>query len=361
MSLSRTDHSHTSSLFLLGEDLFLLLCAWLPLKSISTLDIAVSNAEDRSFWLMWLGMIDVDVINDHKHRCYASIKWLITKGIRTTSLQVLPCTIQMNDATFSGFGFPTKNFCHEVMKEKRNYFGSLSIEDCVRIDLSGCDITDANVIDLARGCPHLHTVFLGRCLNLTDKSLIQLAQCCPMLHNINLSHIQNITDIGVSALAQMCFGLQIINLVGNKHITIVSVSLLASCCPSLDTIQLDFGNWGKQMTDIGIEDLAKNCRALRSVTFYGWTERIVFAFALACPQMRSLALGYCSFLSNNFISELGRDFPDVLISYYDEEYDEDYDEEYEGEDWDDGDSSYESGASFGYNIITKQDDFYDLI
>ena len=360
MSLSLPDHSHASSLFILGEDLFLLLCAWLPLKSISNLDIAVSNAEDRLFWSMWLGMIDVDVINEHKHRCHASIRWLIRKGIRTSSLQVLPCAVQMNDATFSGFGFPTKNSGHEIMKEKCNYFGGLSIKDCVRIDLSGCDITDANVVDLARGCPHLHTIFLGRCLDLTDISLIQLARCCPQLHTTNLSHIRNISDIGVSALVQMCSGLQVINLLGNKHITIVSISLLASCCPSLNTIQLDFGNWGKQMTDASIEDLVKNCRALRSVTLYAWTERIVSAFALACPQMRSLALGYCSGLSDNFISELGQKFPHLLIFYNDENNDG-YDEEYEGEDWDDGDSSYEGGLSFGNNIITKHDDFYDLI
>ena len=326
MALFQSSHtpSPNSSLFQIGEDLFLLLCTWLPIKSISNLDIAISNAYDRSLWMKWLGIIDVDAINEYNRHSHASIRWLITRGVRTTSIQIIyGYGVSLDADTFSGFGFSSKHVVNDVMEDNEVVIGGLSIKDCVSVNLRCTNITDVNISDLARGCPQLHTINVEKCFALTDESLILLAQYCPQIHTIDISYTPKITDVGLSALARGCGGLRDISLIGNDAISDVSVSTLASCCPLLNTIKFGMLHWEDSITDISMQALGLNCKGLESVSLHKWTEGDISIFAVACPQMRNLNLNDREGLSDHFISELIMAFPHLSVTY---DYDSDNDD-----------------------------------
>ena len=331
-------------LFQVGQDLFQLLCTWLPLKSFSNLDIAISNADDRLLWMRCLGMIDTNVINQYTHFCHLSIRWLITKGVRTTCIRIeydFGCGVnQITDTTFSGFGFPPRQLDFDSTKASSDYTGGLSIKDCVIVDLTSCRVTDMNVIDLARGCPQLHTVVLRHCSELTDDCLIELARWCPRLHTIDIFYVKNITDVGVSALCHACCELRSIDLAYNKNISDVSVALLASCCPLLHTIRLGCSG---NIRGTSFQALVLNCPELENVTLYSWTEKELSAFASACPQMKNLSLGHCPGISYDFISEFKNRFPNISVTYDDgNDGDDDYSEYYDGGDYADFDDAFET-------------------
>ena len=342
-------------LFQVGQDLFQILCTWLPLKSVSNLDIAISNADDRLQWMRCLGMMDANVINQYSRFGHSFIRWLITKGVRTTCIRIeydFGCGVnQINDTTFSGFGFPPRQLDIDSMKTSSDYTGGLSIKDCVIVDLTSCRVTDMNVIDLARGCPQLHTVILRQCSELTDECLIELARWCPRLHTIDIFCVENITNVGVSALCHVCCELRSIDLAYNKNISDVSVAILASCCPLLHTISFDCS---EDITGTSLQALALNCPELENVTLYSWTEEELSAFASACPQMKNLSLGPCPGMSDDFISELEKRFPNISVTYDDYYSDGDGgDDVYDGCDYD---VDYDS---FGFDYSDHGDFFGD--
>ena len=65
-------------------------------------------------------------------------------------------------------------------------------------------ITDAGILDLARGCPELTSVNLTGIFVITDIGVSALAQGCPLLSTIEMGHCHRITKACVSALAHAC-------------------------------------------------------------------------------------------------------------------------------------------------------------
>ena len=75
-----------SCLFQLGDDVLHYLLSWLDIDDIRRLDIATADFAEKLLWLKYLGVIEIKAISKH-YRCHRSIRWLITRGTRTTSIQ----------------------------------------------------------------------------------------------------------------------------------------------------------------------------------------------------------------------------------------------------------------------------------
>ena len=70
------------------------------------------------------------------------------------------------------------------------------------INLSCCDeITDASIIEIAKGCSQLTSINLYNCRKITDASVIEIAKGCSQLTSINLNDC-NITDASVIEIAK---------------------------------------------------------------------------------------------------------------------------------------------------------------
>ena len=94
------------------------------------------------------------------------------------------------------------------------------------INLSCCGITDASVIEIAKGCSQLSSINLTACRNITDASVIEIAKGCSQLTSINLSWCGNITDASVIEIAKGCSQLTSINLTFCSNITDASLIAL---------------------------------------------------------------------------------------------------------------------------------------
>ena len=68
------------------------------------------------------------------------------------------------------------------------------------INLNYCRITDASVIEIAKGCSQLRSINLYNCVMITDTSVIEIAKGCSQLTSINLNNCSKITDASLSVL-----------------------------------------------------------------------------------------------------------------------------------------------------------------
>lgn len=55
---------------------------------------------------------------------------------------------------------------------------------------------------IARHCPALQIVRLGRCYKVTDASVMKIAALCPLLHTITLNGCRQISDTSILHLAR---------------------------------------------------------------------------------------------------------------------------------------------------------------
>ena len=134
--LSRT--ADRSLLFKASDDCMTFILVYLNIKSISQLDIAVTNTAARIIWLSSLQVNNHRTINGLRH-CNGSIRWVVTRGIRLVSLKV------RDDQWFT----------HKINGNTLLGLDVLLLRD---ISFHGCDMGDEDVIALARDCPYLSEI-----------------------------------------------------------------------------------------------------------------------------------------------------------------------------------------------------------
>ena len=102
--------------------------------------------------------------------------------------------------------------------------GQLSISDCAVFALSTCknlsqfsasitnivsgiELSDASVIELAEQCPNLTDLDGVQCASLTDASVYALARCCPKLRMLTLDKCFLVTEAALSEIMLRCTSL----------------------------------------------------------------------------------------------------------------------------------------------------------
>ena len=155
-----------SFLHLLSNDLHaLILTQWLDVRSLVTLDLAVSSKTCRPYWLAFLQSVRrCRCIDDVRHTA-ASLMWLSIRGI--------------------------------------SIFRMLMKEDAWRVP--GCDLSLLKTVDL------LH-VGLYNCMHVTDQCILTIARVCSKLSGICVKGCCKVTDAGIIALSHGCGQLRSIDL-----------------------------------------------------------------------------------------------------------------------------------------------------
>ena len=244
-----------SSLFQLSEDEFHSILSWLDFGGICRLDVAIGNIAERLLWLKCLGNINNKAINEYQY-CHSSIRWLVTRGTRTTSIQMeyfQHNRMKLNDETFLDLDGPSIESLHRnglnyyILPNGRAHIpASCSLKQTKRLsDLLSITLRDINMISdfsiscIAKSCHSLTSINLNDCVRLTDTCLESIAQGCPHLSSLTLHRLQNVTDNGLSAIANSCHYLK-----------------------SLDLYHTD------KITDVGLSDISRGCRFLNYIVFY---------------------------------------------------------------------------------------------
>ena len=196
-------------LYLLRDDLHTrFLSHWLDVRSIATLDMAVSSKKCRPNWISFLHSVRSAALDDIVHSA-SSLKWLSMRGISVSRLQMKVDAWRVD-------------LCDVSL---------LKTSDLLHIGLDGCrSLTDECVRRIATRCCKLRSIRLKGCENVTDAGISALGAGCGQLLSINLRDCYQVTDAGISALVAGCGQLQSINLAGCYEVTKAGISALRRGC-----------------------------------------------------------------------------------------------------------------------------------
>ena len=230
-----------SFLSLLGDDLqILFLSLWLDVRSLSTLDVAVSCHRLRPSWMTLLQWLRSPSVDDWGHSL-SSLIWLSRRGIRASRLQIKMAISRVR-------------VC-DILQ--------VDTSDVVTLGLRKCyNTTDECIMDVTNRCPKLSSIDLGGCQLVTDAGVSAFVAGCGQLQSINISCCDEVTGAGISALVAECGQLRTISLRECHRVTDASVSALSAGCGKLQSINLE--GCGK-VTDAGVSALGAGCGQLQSI------------------------------------------------------------------------------------------------
>ena len=199
-----------SFLHLLSDDLrALILSRWLDVRSIVTLDVAVSSKTCRPYWIAFLHSVRrCRCIDDMSHTA-ASLMWLSIRGICISRMEMKVDAWQVPGCDLS----------------------LLRTVDLLHVVLNGCSgVTDQCILTIARVCRRLNSIDIRCRGNATDACMSALSRGCGLLQNINISNCDKVTDAGISALGHGCGQLQSINIGNCDKVTDAGISALGHGC-----------------------------------------------------------------------------------------------------------------------------------
>ena len=333
MILTKHSCSHGHPLlFSSSYDCAISILSYLSFESISCLDIAVANSEERLIWLKILRVSNFYVVNEYEH-CHASIRWLVSRDVNPGGLKIrdsnrakINCStlLGLNTSSLRQISFRhcmvgaenilsmTSGCAHlrEICLHGCNGVTDLSIRalaenspELISLDVGECDeITDNGLIAVADAHSNITTikaagrlyfsnlkiVNFSRCFRITDIGILAFVQNCRHLSEIDISYCRNITDIGVSAIAQHCSLLRNINLHRCKKITDISVAAMGQHCPNLMVLDI---SGCRMITDIGVSALAQHSSLLTDINV-SYCEEVtdigLSALGQYCPNMKKM-------------------------------------------------------------------------
>ena len=119
---------------------------WLDMRSLATLDVAVSNNASRPYWMTLLRSLRGGVIDDWGHSM-SSLTWLIRRGIHARRVQMKVDAWRVRG-------------CDLLL---------LEIDEIVHLGLDGCrNLDDQCVMNVVNNCGKQTSISLRGCDKVTD-------------------------------------------------------------------------------------------------------------------------------------------------------------------------------------------------
>ena len=155
-----------SFLHLVGDDFqIVFLSLWLDVRSLATLDVAVSSHELRLCWTTLLRRIRSPAMDNWGHRL-SSLMWLSRRGIHASRIQMKMDTSRVRAI--------------EILL--------VDLSDVVALGLRGCcNVRDRCIVEIVSRCPKLEIIDLRSCHEATDAGVSALGAGCGQLQSIGLS------------------------------------------------------------------------------------------------------------------------------------------------------------------------------
>jgi Leucine Rich repeat len=257
------------------ENLILTIMSWLDLRDYGLLDLALTNTVERKRWMICLSSAHLNS-NLWTTRCeHSLLRWLIKRKMQP---EVITCNGSYGarvDLSFVGID-------NKLLRT---------------LVLFTSDITDAELLMIAQGCPQLEDITVRGCRKISDTGLLALAVNLPGLTSIDLFLTFNMTCVGVSAIAERCSALVKIFILegGESPYTAValndSIRAIVRGCPKLQTIGIYLCG---RLTDESVAFLAERCKELRSVCLRSCdlvSDEAIKAIANSCPDLEKLDVG----------------------------------------------------------------------
>ena len=190
-----------------------------------------ANQSNRCMRPIWLGVIrslrDIGCMMGLLYN-HSSIRWLILRKIRTSSMRVVQVSIACRkDNSFEGIYLPGL--------------------ESIRVD-SGCDMKDSSVRMIAAECVSLLSIEMAGCSQLTWKSFKAVGQHCRGLTLLDISGCIKIVDKAVRLLAKGCIHLQSINIASCPQLTDAALAAIGQSCKGLTSIDISHSIYFSSIT-----------------------------------------------------------------------------------------------------------------
>ena len=313
---NNSNNSELPDLLCLSTDaIILILSKYLTIYDVSRLDIAYCNNNKRHIFLnilnnnvyiiydhisfnrsfkyidnafIWIGLRKINIlsilIDIGKEEYYNNIN-LTDKGLIGLSKHC----ILLNSIDISFSDYITDIGIIEIVS-KSNDLHTLYINKCNSINdnnnindiglikimkychklqylnISGCNITDISINNIAINCNDLHTLDISRCWQVTNDSIINISKYCIKLLSLYICYCSsNITDIGIIEITRQCSRLVTLNITACYDVTDIGMISIASC-NNLQSLDI---TWCNKITDIGIIKVVRQCTRLLSLKTAG--------------------------------------------------------------------------------------------
>jgi len=145
---------------------------------------------------------------------------------------------------------------------------------------------------------------------ISDDALQNIANNCPLLKELRILFQLQVTDIGVQAIAAKCSHLHTLDVDMCELLTDASLVAVGEHCPRLRVLHCGIGNgdaWIPQVTDKGVEAVARGCLALEELDVDGCegiTDAALRALARSSRNLRFLRI-CCPLVTTGDMANLG--------------------------------------------------------
>ena len=203
------------------------------------------------------------------------------------------------------------SYCKELKHFKLNIDNmdnfSHHCKELQSLDLNSRNITDTNLIFLAKNCTDLKTLHLSYHHEKTNTGIIAIAQHCTHLKEISLRNCA-ISDVHLVAISEKCKGLETLDLTGSRQsITDVGIIQLSKHCTRLKSLNLN--SCSEDITDASFLSISQHCKRLEVLNCYGSDimDDGLVSIAMNCSYLQSLDITDCENITDDSI---------IIISKY---------------------------------------------
>nr|XP_005297762.3 uncharacterized protein LOC101945119 isoform X4 [Chrysemys picta bellii] len=174
-----------------------------------------------------------------------------------------------------------------------------------KLEIFGCHaLTTKCLGSMARECPNLRTLNIGRVPKVTDVCLVKIVNCLKKLTTLNITGLNVVRDRVVHFIVTQCPKLEYLVLSSCSHVTDIS---LVEISTYLQTIRYLDVSGCKRVTDVGIQALAGSCLQLYylDLSSTGTSKRGVCFLASFCHiSLECVKLSFCKDITLEAVKKL---------------------------------------------------------
>uniref|UniRef100_A0A5B7BQ23 Putative F-box/LRR-repeat protein 12 n=1 Tax=Davidia involucrata TaxID=16924 RepID=A0A5B7BQ23_DAVIN len=195
-------------------------------------------------------------------------RWLHIQNSSRRSLQFQCSFTQLNLTSLSQASYSINSFHLYRLLNRFQQLESLSLSGCI-------ELPDSGLTQLQYYGSKLHALYLDCCFGITDNGLLSVATGCHSLTAVSL-YRSNISDIGLEILAKSCLALKDVNLSYCSLISDYGISTLSQKCYQLRAIRISY------------------CGRINGVGFKGCSQTLAYLEADSCKLEPEGILGIVS-------------------------------------------------------------------
>ena len=304
-----------------------LLSEWLDIKSVATLDTAMTNHQHRSHFLQFLRDMKSKYLEANTNYCHGrNLVYLSRRQIHVKEINYRVSGRTLCSDTISNLCFPSLEIFSSididnagVLAIVRNSPGlkSISVSEGSPFHLRSDRemlLTEAALHAIAQHCPLLERMSIGRnCKRpfTTTDTLINLFRSCPELKSFGLEHdaLHRFDDSDLAQLQEFSPPFTHFDFIFGPRVTTNAIADFAASCTKLKFFRLQ--KWNR--CDKVLAKVAESCHALETLQFWnsfsqsqGRASDALRALARNCPSLKTIELYHCEYLNDTTLELLGK-------------------------------------------------------